>query len=142
MPLLLYILFALAMASLFGKILRRRRIYFENYMRMKHHIVPQQKNLFDLLSTRIDNEFEAYDKSNPHVYKRFCEIADSIIKRGHKHYSADAILHVIRYESTVKKEPFELFKINNNYSSRYARKFISDHPEHNNFFEIRVLRPL
>lgn len=111
-------------------------------MSMKHHIVPAQRNLFDLLSTKIDNDFDVYDRSNPQVYVRFCKIAKSIISKGHKHYSADAILHVIRYESAIKKHPLELFKINNNYSSRYARKFLSEHPEHKNFFETRVLRPL
>jgi hypothetical protein len=111
-------------------------------MSMKHQIMPAQKNLFDLLLTKIDNDFDVYDRANPMVYRRFCEIAQSIITKGLKHYSADAILHVIRYESTVKKEPMELFKINNNYSSRYARKFMSDHPQHKKFFETRVLRPL
>ncbi|HYK57484.1 MAG TPA: hypothetical protein VEV15_13540 [Flavisolibacter sp.] len=108
--------------------------------RQLHH--AEQPNIFDLFSNRIDQDFDSYDTRHPQVYKRFCELALGLIKKGHKHYSADALLHVIRYESTVKKEPLELFKINNNFSSRYARKFLAEFPEHKGFFETRVLRPL
>lgn len=104
--------------------------------------LKQQVNIFDLLSTGIDRDFERYDKKHPQVYKRFCELTFGLIAKGRAHYSADALLHIIRYESVVQKEPGELYKINNNYSSRYARKFIAEHPEYKNFFETRVLRPI
>ncbi|HEY1202182.1 MAG TPA: hypothetical protein VGE79_14415, partial [Niastella sp.] len=101
-----------------------------------------QKYLFDLFSNKLDQDFDRYDAKHPLVYKLFCEVALNLINKGQKHYSADAILHVIRYESAIKKDILEMFKINNNYSSRYARKFMQEYPQHAGFFETRVLKPL
>lgn len=97
-------------------------------------------NLFDLYAGPIDSAFAEFNAGHPEVYSSFCSIALSLIKRGHKHYSADAILHVIRFRAAIKKEVLSVYKINNNFTSRYARKFIEDYPQHSEFFETRILK--
>ncbi len=97
-------------------------------------------SLLDLFAGPIDEAFALYNAAHPEVYASFCEIALGLIRRGHKHYSADAILHVIRYRAAIKKDVLTLYKINNNYTSRYARKFMQDYPHHAGFFETRVLK--
>ena len=102
--------------------------------------VSSNINILELFGAKMDAEFAVYNASRPEIYRMFCETALGLIRKGHKHYSADAILHVIRYKQAVNKEVGELFKINNNYTSRYARKFIKDYPQHAGFFEMRVLK--
>lgn len=97
-------------------------------------------SLFDLFAGPIDEAFSQYHAAHPEVYASFCAIALGLIRRGHQHYSADAILHVIRYKVAIKKDVLSLCKINNNFTSRYARKFMRDYPKHEGFFETRVLK--
>ena len=135
-----YTVIAFSITLLVGNLLRKRRLHQQTTSMKKRHVASV--DLFEILSNKIDQDFDSYDRRHPEVYNRFCQIVQGLIRKGHRHYSADAILHVIRYEAAVKKDPLELFKINNNFSSRYARKFIQEFPEHKGFFEIRVLRPL
>jgi len=68
----------------------------------------------------------------------FCALALGRIKLGFKHYSADAIFHRIRWEMTKPEyKEGEEFKINNNYTSVYARGFMNKYPEHAGFFRLR-----
>lgn len=88
----------------------------------------------------INSDFTAFDQAHPEIYELFCRYALNLIRAGRRRYSADAILHVIRYQQVVRKEGEELYKINNNFTSRYARKFIQDNPKYYGFFEFRSLR--
>lgn len=59
-----------------------------------------------------------------------------INENGFKHYSADAILHRIRWHFQVERRLRE-FKCNNNWTAVLARWFMQRHPEHEGFFETR-----
>lgn len=83
-------------------------------------------------------KFLEYHRDNPHVYELFKEFALQIIKSGHKNFSARGIFHRIRWE-TYTDDRFEPLKVNNNYSSGYARLFEQDYPEHKGFFRKRKL---
>lgn len=92
----------------------------------------------------INNHFSEFDVTNPHVYDRFCALVNDLISAGFKHYSADAILHVIRFEHDIRTDGAgeidgKRLKLNNNFSSRYARKFQHDFPGLADFFETRRL---
>jgi hypothetical protein len=87
----------------------------------------------------IDARFDAFDERNPWVWQLFERHALRLIQRGRRHFSSDAILHVIRYEVAANTNSDDGFKINNDFSSRYARKFVQAHPEHAEFFATRRL---
>jgi hypothetical protein len=61
-----------------------------------------------------------------------------ISDRGFQRYSADAILHSIRWHMHVERGNRE-FKLNNNWTAPLARWFMKRHPElPQGFFETRV----
>jgi hypothetical protein len=89
----------------------------------------------------IDDQFYVFHHDNPRVYELFKQLALEAIMSGVKHWSADNILHVIRWKTKEDgRRAGEQYKINNNHSSRYARMFAADFPEHENFFRTRRLK--
>ena len=93
----------------------------------------------------IQQHFEEFDRENPEVWERFQEIALRLIGLGFKHYSADAILHAERIHRDLKttgagEAAGKQLKLNNNFSSRYARKFHQLHPQYADCFETRRLK--
>ena len=80
--------------------------------------------------------FESFHATHPDIYDLFRRLAFEKIALGFKHYSADAVLHVVRWHfttSTSNGAP----KINNNYTAHYARLFHKDFPEYDGFFLTR-----
>ncbi|WP_213287550.1 hypothetical protein [Bradyrhizobium sp. sGM-13] len=58
--------------------------------------------------------------------------------KGHRRFSADAILHRIRWEFTVERDGE--WKCNNNHTSVLARWFLAKHLDKAGFFETREKR--
>lgn len=85
----------------------------------------------------IQEQFESFDLAHPEVYELFVAFAKAVRSRRSR-YSADAILHRIRWE--VALGHLTTPKINNNFASRYARKLMSEDPSFSGFFELRVLK--
>lgn len=81
--------------------------------------------------------FEEYDKENPNIWILFKRTALNAIEKGFKNYSSKGIFEVIRWHrgGNIKEDGF---KLNNNYTCDYARKFILEFPEHKDFFRIRT----
>jgi len=101
----------------------------------------QMQDRFDFAAkrvylTRLEMEFDLFHGEHPEVYRKFCSLAFKLLERGHQHYSSDAILHVIRFETDLGWGRDGL-KINNNHSPYYARLFAKDHPAHKEFFRFR-----
>lgn len=90
----------------------------------------------------IDERFAAFDAAAPEVYRLFVFFARQLREAGHTRYSSDALLHRVRWHFAVKgPRAGEAYKINNNFSSRYARKLMEEYPdEFAGFFECRKLR--
>lgn len=90
----------------------------------------------------IDESFGQYVKDNPAIYGYFVSFAIAWLKSGAKKISAKQIIGRIRWELQVEtKGPHAIdFKINDAFSSRFSRLFISDYPEYSNRFEFRELR--
>ena len=86
----------------------------------------------------IDAKFQEFDAANPDIYSLFEKFTIEVINSGYKHFSADAICHRIRWYTNIEKKRYE-FKLNNNFTSRYARKFEADYPQHKGFFNLRAL---
>jgi len=94
------------------------------------------QTLLDQLESPAQTSFEKFDEANPEIWELFKKYAHALIRKGITHWSADNILHKIRFETAVKSKG-DTFKINNNYSAYYARKFMSIYPMYDGFFELR-----
>lgn len=89
----------------------------------------------------IQQRFEEFHGLHPEVFDLFRRFAGELRARGIGHYSADAILHRIRWHYDVERvADASGFKINNSYSSRYARLLIQIDPSYGGFFELRCLK--
>jgi len=87
-----------------------------------------KKDKFDLFKS-----FSHFHEDNPGVFNLFKKFTFQIIARGHKHFSADAIVHRIRWESSIETTDKD-FKISNNHVMFYGRLFMSMYPEHKELF--------
>lgn len=85
----------------------------------------------------LDAKFAAFCESSPEIVAEFDRRALALIARGREHFSADAILHSIRFD-TAMSEKGE-WKCNNNWTSRLARRFAEKHPQHTGLFFTRKL---
>jgi hypothetical protein len=92
------------------------------------------------LAVTIYDRFVEYHGKNPEVYELFRRFAHQLWSRGFRKYSADAIIHQIRWTVALDRGPDEQFKISNNYVTWYARMLIHNEPQFKNFFSIRELR--
>ena len=80
--------------------------------------------------------FIKHDIANPNVYKLFERFALEASKYKQK-YSAKSIFHRIRWETMVSEKDSQ-YKIDDGWISHYARKFMDDYPELEDFFEVRM----
>lgn len=87
----------------------------------------------------IRDRFERFHAENPAVYRLFRQFAHDAKRAGRTRFSADAILHRIRWFVSVETVGEE-YKLNDHYSAMYARKLIEDEPEFAGFFELRKTR--
>lgn len=94
----------------------------------------------EALQARADDAplFAAVEPSRAEVvYAEFERIALDLIRRGRTHYSSDGILHVCRYHRIIAGEVGDDYRVNNSWSAEFARRFIAEHQEHSQFFELR-----
>lgn len=91
----------------------------------------------------LDTAFARYLQENPQIWEFFCRFAEQARQAGRKHIGAKAIMERIRWETylaPVQEPGFPLLKVNNNYSSRLARKLMAERPEFAGCFELRELK--
>ena len=82
---------------------------------------------------------QQYDNDNPLIWQAFKKYTLEAIQAGKKHYSSKSIFERIRWETEIEAKG-DRFKINNNYSADYARKFEEDFPHFAGIFEKRVCK--
>ena len=82
--------------------------------------------------------FETHHNENPEIYNMFCKFAEKMAKVK-KHYSAKAIFHRMRWETAINEKDSD-FKIDDGWISHYARKFLQEYPQYDNFFKVRTLK--
>ena len=95
------------------------------------------ETLFD--KTKLQVDFERFDAKNPQVWQLFVKMAERAIDNGFEHYSAKTIFEVMRWQCDIKTTDFD-FKLNNNYTAYYARKFRNIYPLYGDFFETRKIK--
>ena len=86
---------------------------------------------------RQRSRFAKYHQDNPQIYAAFSTLIHKAIDRGRKYYGAKALMEIIRWQTEI--EGSGIFKINNNYTSRYARMWEANNPQHEGFFRKRRL---
>jgi len=78
-----------------------------------------------------------FHKAHPKVWILFVEFTLERIAKGFNHYSARGIFHRIRWETAEADTSKNEFKINDNHSPFYSRRFMRMYPQHDGFFRTR-----
>lgn len=92
-----------------------------------------------LMADPLDVRFVEFHHSNPHVYERLVELAYEWLNAGHDYCSIDMLCHHLRFEQGIKTQG-DSFKVNNSFTSRYARLISANHPSLSPLFRTRSLR--
>ena len=66
---------------------------------------------------------QAYHDKNPIVWDLFVEYTQQMRDAGHSSYSAQAVIERLRWDSDLKRNSALKFKINNNFTAFYARRY-------------------
>ena len=78
-----------------------------------------------------------FNRKHPDVWRLFCSFTFDLIELGYKNYSAKAVFERIRWEKDTGGDGVNQFKLNNNYTAFYGRRFMRVYPEHDGFFRTR-----
>lgn len=84
--------------------------------------------------------FAEWFMANRHVWVAFCQEAFKVRARGHKHYSARTIVHVLRHHSAVSECSDAGWKIDNDHSPYLARLFDLRYPSCAGMWEYRRVK--
>lgn len=87
--------------------------------------------------SHLQEQFNEFHKKNPQVYEMFRRFTYQAIDAGRKDFGAKCVVERIRWSSMVETTG-DTFKINNNFTSFYARMFMDSHPEHYGLFQTRI----
>lgn len=79
------------------------------------------------------DRFLKWHGQNLWVWEEFQRLALGAIKEGVKKWSADNILHVIRWD--VRTTKGDKFKVTNDWTSIYSRMFTRKYPRFSKFFD-------
>lgn len=85
-----------------------------------------------------ERKFAEHHAANPTMWLHFERFTLEAIRAGLDHYSADAVLHRVRWFTTVDEGG--TFKCNNIWTPFYSRLWAQTHPEHAAFFRRRKSR--
>lgn len=96
----------------------------------------------DTSRDKINEAFWAFHEKHPEVYQLFSEFTFQLILAGYEHGSAKLIFERIRWETMVRADAKGPVKLNNNYTSRYARLWEHRNPLYPGFFRRRALNPV
>lgn len=89
----------------------------------------------------IQERFERLLELHPEIYEEFKRIALGLYARGREHYGSKAIIEIVRYNRAMSgADDVDPFKINNDFSSRFARRLATEDVRFKDFFEFRGLK--
>lgn len=87
----------------------------------------------------IQEKFNKFDEENPIVYSLFKKQVFRAISKRKSKVSAKTILGFIRWEVQLQTTG-DVYKINDVFTSRYARKFSEEFEQYKDIFNFRTLR--
>ena len=89
----------------------------------------------------IEEAFETFHALNPWVYEHLATYARELKARGREHVGIKMLFEVLRWSFFMSTDdPNSTFKLNNNYSSRYARLIMSQEKDLDGIFRARELK--
>lgn len=91
-------------------------------------------------SDEIQARFETFHQSNPEVYTQLVRLARELKAKGYSRYSIDALCHVVRWDMALKTDGNDGYKLNDHWTSRYARLIMASEPDLAGFFKVKPLR--
>ena len=89
----------------------------------------------------IDEKFWAFHAAHPEVYDELVMLARQGVRAGRRRFGMKQLFEVLRWNRTLRglSAEGEVFKLNNNYTSRYARLVMGCEPDLAKAFETRTL---
>lgn len=87
----------------------------------------------------IDQRFEAFHQANPWVYTQLVALARYAVARGKTKLGIKSLIERLRWDFELSSNG-QPWKLNNSFSSRYARKIMAECPDLTDVFELRALR--
>ena len=89
----------------------------------------------------IQDKFEAFHEKNPHVYANLVKLARQLHEKGHDVIGIGMLFEVLRWNFMLKTDdPNSVFKLNNNYRSRYARLIMDTEKDLDGIFAGREVK--
>ena len=90
--------------------------------------------------TRLDemrDQVSAFHNKHPEVWDLFVKFSFEMITKGYKNYSVKGVFERIRWEMDAGGDGVTTFKLNNNYTAFYSRRFMKAYPQYNGFYRTR-----
>ena len=108
---------------------------------LKEGLKKGLKKGLGMRDTTIDEAFQRFHAENPWILDRLISMTQKLHGKNRKRYGIKMLWEVLRWHvATGEIKTDEDFKLNNNFTSRYARLIVKLHPEYESMFETRVLR--
>lgn len=89
----------------------------------------------------IQRRFLAFHEANPQVYLELRTMAREAKAAGKQRIGMAMLFEVLRWNRLLDTRDSTPFKLNDHYTSRYARLLMEREPELAGMFEVRELRP-
>ncbi len=102
---------------------------------------PNLKPIVAITTKRLshDEAFRAFHAANPQVYDLFRALTWQMVRAGRAKVGAKMIWERLRWEYALRTDD-GAYRLNNNYTSRYARLLMANEPALAGVFETRELR--
>ena len=88
----------------------------------------------------IEQAFAKFHTTNPHVYKNLVLMARQLTKKGRKRIGIKMLFEALRWSHMLVNDPSSDFKLNNNFTSRYARLIAANEHDLSSVFQFRELK--
>jgi hypothetical protein len=86
----------------------------------------------------IQDAFEEFHEKNPHIYANLKLLSTQAYNAGRRHIGMKFFFERLRWEYMMGiEDPVNVFKLNNSYTSFYARKLIKNNKKFKDLFWTR-----
>ena len=88
----------------------------------------------------LEDRFRLFHAANPHVYTALVTLTRRLVERGRTRVGMKMLFEVLRYEyAMTTDDPTSDYKLNNSYTSRYARLIMDTEPDLAGVYDTRRL---
>lgn len=87
----------------------------------------------------LQDRFEQFHQRNPHVYLELEALAQQWFHAGHHVVGMKMLWEALRWNTGIRTSG-DSWRLNNSWTSRYARMLLENHPEWRGRIRVRELR--